>query len=136
MKSLCKDCGGSQICDHNRERRRCRNCGGSGICDHDRRRSDCKDCKTPEAEGETPGFGSSSSSSCGDGDNSKLQINDLIPMANANVSIEGVEVDGTDLLLGLSGGGTEYKNEFNKEENEDDDDDDEDANKGNSANSL
>ena len=29
LRSHCKDCGGSQICEHGRERNRCKNCGGS-----------------------------------------------------------------------------------------------------------
>jgi len=70
-KSERKQCGGSQICEHNhvqgvpgpaptrhqepmqgvrqfcphqREKRRCRECGGSQICEHNHRRSRCKEC--------------------------------------------------------------------------------------------
>jgi len=39
-----KECGGSGICQHDRQRHQCKDCGGSGICPHNRRRSECKDC--------------------------------------------------------------------------------------------
>ena len=42
--SQCKDCGGSGICQHGRERSQCKDCGGSSICEHGRRKSACKDC--------------------------------------------------------------------------------------------
>ena len=41
---VCKECGGSQICEHGRVRYRCKECGGKGICEHGRRRCRCKDC--------------------------------------------------------------------------------------------
>ena len=44
-KSLCKDCGGSSICPHERQRSQCKECGGSSICPHDRVRSQCKECE-------------------------------------------------------------------------------------------
>ena len=43
-KTLCKDCGGSQICKHNREKSKCKECGGASICEHSRRKTLCKDC--------------------------------------------------------------------------------------------
>ena len=43
-RSLCIECGGSQICTHNRQRAHCIECGGSQICEHDRERNKCKDC--------------------------------------------------------------------------------------------
>jgi len=44
VRSTCKECGGSQICDHGRVRSTCKECGGSQICEHGRRRSKCKEC--------------------------------------------------------------------------------------------
>ena len=41
---MCKECGGSGICEHGRQRSGCKDCGGSGICEHGRIRSVCKDC--------------------------------------------------------------------------------------------
>ena len=43
-RSVCKECGGSAICVHDRIRSTCKECGGSAICAHDRRRSLCKEC--------------------------------------------------------------------------------------------
>jgi hypothetical protein len=43
-KSICKDCGGSQICIHKRRKSECKDCGGSQICIHKRIKSQCKDC--------------------------------------------------------------------------------------------
>ena len=43
-RSLCKECGGREICPHNRQRKLCKECGGSSICIHNRQRSLCKDC--------------------------------------------------------------------------------------------
>lgn len=37
-------CGGSQICEHKRQRQKCVNCGGSQICEHKRQRYQCVDC--------------------------------------------------------------------------------------------
>jgi len=44
VRSTCKECGGSQICEHKRLRSFCKECGGSQICEHNRQRSTCKDC--------------------------------------------------------------------------------------------
>jgi len=41
---VCKECGGSQICEHGRRRTQCKECGGSSICEHGRQRSQCKEC--------------------------------------------------------------------------------------------
>merc|ERR1719272_339941 len=41
---MCKECGGSGLCQHGRERSRCKDCGGSGVCEHGRQRSSCKEC--------------------------------------------------------------------------------------------
>jgi len=43
-KSKCKDCGGSQICEHNRRKSRCKECGGGSICEHNKEKSHCKEC--------------------------------------------------------------------------------------------
>ena len=45
-----KDCGRASICQHNRERIHCKDCGGSGICAHYRVRKSCKECKRRGAE--------------------------------------------------------------------------------------
>ena len=39
-----QDCGGSQICGHNKRRSTCKDCGEGGICEHNQKRSKCKDC--------------------------------------------------------------------------------------------
>ena len=39
-----QDCGGTGVCQHNRQRSRCKDCGGGSICQHNRERSTCKDC--------------------------------------------------------------------------------------------
>jgi ribosomal protein S27AE len=39
VRSKCKKCGGSSICEHQKERSQCKECGGSSICEHQRRRS-------------------------------------------------------------------------------------------------
>ena len=39
-----KQCGGSSICEHTRERSKCTQCGGSNICEHNYIRSRCKPC--------------------------------------------------------------------------------------------
>ena len=44
VRSRCKECGGSRICEHGRQRSKCKECGGSSICEHGRRRSRCKEC--------------------------------------------------------------------------------------------
>ena len=43
-RSECKDCGGSQICEHNKRRSQCKDCGGSQICEHNRIKSQCLFC--------------------------------------------------------------------------------------------
>ena len=43
-RNRCKECGGSGICEHGRQRHTCKACGGSGICEHGRQRSKCKEC--------------------------------------------------------------------------------------------
>lgn len=45
QKSTCKECGGSQICPHNRVRSCCKECKGGSICPHNRVRTVCKLCK-------------------------------------------------------------------------------------------
>ena len=40
-RSLCKECGGSCVCEHGRERRKCLDC----ICEHALVRRDCSHCK-------------------------------------------------------------------------------------------
>jgi len=104
MRSQCKDCHGSQICHHMRERRRCRECGGSGICQHDRRRSECKECRVPRKT-QQPGVVHI------------VKSKYRIPASNttalrqlSTASVEGVQLDGTNLLLGLTG--TQYKEEL------------------------
>jgi hypothetical protein len=44
MKSQCRECGGSQICEHNRIKSSCKECGGSQICEHGKRKYECKEC--------------------------------------------------------------------------------------------
>ena len=44
MPAHCKECGGSQICEHNRTRSWCKECMGSSICPQKRRKSECKNC--------------------------------------------------------------------------------------------
>ena len=44
QKHQCKECGGRSICEHSRQRHQCKDCKGSSICEHDRIRSQCKDC--------------------------------------------------------------------------------------------
>ncbi len=41
----CKDCNGSQICEHKIDKSICKSCGGSQICKHQRDKKKCKDCK-------------------------------------------------------------------------------------------
>ena len=33
---MCKECGGSGICEHGRQRSQCKECGGASICEHGR----------------------------------------------------------------------------------------------------
>ena len=42
--SRCKDCGGGEICQHQRIRSRCKECDGGAICQHNKIRSSCKEC--------------------------------------------------------------------------------------------
>jgi hypothetical protein len=44
MQSACKECGGSGICIHGRQRNHCKKCGGASICKHGRQRNQCKEC--------------------------------------------------------------------------------------------
>ncbi|KAI9101848.1 hypothetical protein DFS34DRAFT_433855 [Phlyctochytrium arcticum] len=41
---MCKECKGSALCQHGREKRRCHECGGSAVCEHGRESRHCKDC--------------------------------------------------------------------------------------------
>jgi len=87
-----------------RERRRCRECGGSGICQHDRRRSECKECRVPRKT-QRPGVVHIVKTTY------RAPSVSSIAMRHYNASIvEGVALDGTNLLLGLSGN-TEFKEE-------------------------
>ena len=38
---MCKDCGGSQICVHNKIKSICKDCGGGHICEHNKKSSAC-----------------------------------------------------------------------------------------------
>ena len=42
-RSSCKDCGGSELCEHGRRRSNCKGCGGGSICEHGQQRRTCKD---------------------------------------------------------------------------------------------
>ncbi|XP_057289476.1 uncharacterized protein LOC130612161 [Hydractinia symbiolongicarpus] len=44
QRSRCKECGGSQICHHQRVRSTCKEFKGGQICKHKRQRTRCKDC--------------------------------------------------------------------------------------------
>ena len=44
QRTVCKECGGSQICEHSKLRYRCKECGGGSICEHHRLRNECKEC--------------------------------------------------------------------------------------------
>ena len=44
QRSTCKECGGSQICVHGRRRSQFKECGGASICEHGRQRHKCKEC--------------------------------------------------------------------------------------------
>jgi hypothetical protein len=62
--SLCKECGGEYLCQHDRVKRQCklcsgasmcvhgrrvalcRECGGSALCEHGRQKRQCKNCKS------------------------------------------------------------------------------------------
>jgi len=43
---MCRECGGSEICEHGRIRRQCavKPCKGSSICHHGRQKSTCREC--------------------------------------------------------------------------------------------
>ena len=45
QKSKCKECGGSEICEHERVRYRRKECGGTGICKHNRPKTVCVECE-------------------------------------------------------------------------------------------
>ena len=45
QKSTCKDCNGSAICPHQRIKNNCKECHGVSICEHHKRRSRCIICK-------------------------------------------------------------------------------------------
>jgi len=78
-KRRCKDCGGSSLCEHQKEwsrrkdcvgggffehqkeRRRCKDCGGSGLCNHERaeplqRLQRQQDLRAPAAEEQVQGL--------------------------------------------------------------------------------
>jgi len=44
VRSICKECGGGHVCEHNRSRSRCKECRGGSICEHNKVRSMCKIC--------------------------------------------------------------------------------------------
>jgi hypothetical protein len=44
QRNMCKDCGGSQICPHGKQKSVCKECGGSQICPHGKLKNQCKDC--------------------------------------------------------------------------------------------
>jgi hypothetical protein len=44
MKQRCRDCGGSQICPHNKVRYECRECGGGAYCEHGKTKMYCRPC--------------------------------------------------------------------------------------------
>ena len=43
-KTLCKECGGSQICVHDKRKSRCKDCGGVDICVHNKQKFQCMEC--------------------------------------------------------------------------------------------
>ena len=43
--SRCKNCGGSGLCEHGRQRSQCKEGGGGGLCEHGRVRRRCKECR-------------------------------------------------------------------------------------------
>ena len=47
QKQLCKECGGSQICIHDKQKQHCKECGGSAYCTHRKEKKRCKTCKNP-----------------------------------------------------------------------------------------
>ena len=44
MRYKCKECGGSQICEHGKDKRECKECGGSSFCAHGKKRRFCPEC--------------------------------------------------------------------------------------------
>ena len=46
-RRYCKECGGSQICEHGRRRSGCKECGGSQICEHELQTSKVLLCDLP-----------------------------------------------------------------------------------------
>ena len=44
-KRNCKDCGGGNICPHNKEKRFCADYNGSALCQHKKNKNICKECK-------------------------------------------------------------------------------------------
>jgi len=45
-KDYCKECGGSQICVHGKNKRNCKNCGGRNCCEHGKLKQNCQKCKS------------------------------------------------------------------------------------------
>ena len=43
-RDRCKECNGTQICEHGRRKTDCKECGGSGICEHGKLKFQCPDC--------------------------------------------------------------------------------------------
>lgn len=39
----CRECGGSDFCQHDRRKGQCKECGGSQICEHNRQKFRCKE---------------------------------------------------------------------------------------------
>lgn len=44
-RERCVECGGSQICEHEKEKSNCVECHGHNICEHDRIRYQCVECE-------------------------------------------------------------------------------------------
>jgi hypothetical protein len=42
--SHCKECGGSSICEHNKQRHQCKACGGTSICEYNQTKARCTVC--------------------------------------------------------------------------------------------
>ena len=64
-RCLHKECGGSQICAHGRQRYSCRDCGGKLFCAHGRYKSRCPDCTPGYIPKET--FSSTEAKACAGG---------------------------------------------------------------------
>lgn len=43
-RDQCRDCLGTDFCEHDRIKYECRDCKGSNICEHNRRKDQCKKC--------------------------------------------------------------------------------------------